>query len=159
MDIRCTSIGTIYTPFKQKEGMPIQSSGSEGARGTVKLKKKYAAGLLDIDKFSHIYLIYLFHRTRDTRLQVIPFLDDRPHGIFATRAPGRPNPIGISVVKLISVNDNVLEVENVDMLNGTPLLDIKPYVSHFDIHRIERNGWINEETGYPNGVTSDNRFD
>lgn len=158
MTISLESIGKIHTPFKRKEGMPIQSAGSIGIKGTVILKKKFSQGLLDLDKFSHIYLIYCFHRSRGFNLQVIPFLDDKPHGVFATRAPRRPNPIGISVVKLISINDNILEVENVDMLDGTPLLDLKPYVSQFDIHAIEKNGWINNKTGYPNEIISDNRF-
>ena len=138
--------------------MPIQSKGSIGSKGTVELKRKYVKGLLDLDKFSHIYLIYHFHKSKDFDLNVIPFLDDKPHGIFATRAPKRPNQIGISVVKLIRINDNILEIENVDMLDGTPLLDIKPYISQFDIHEIEKNGWINNKTGYPNETRSDNRF-
>lgn len=156
--MKFTSIGIIHTPFKRKEGMPIQSSGSDGIRGTIKLKKKYVDGLSDLERFSHIYLIYHFHKSKGFDLQVIPFLDDKPHGIFATRAPRRPNSIGISVVKLIGIKDNILEIENVDMLNGTPLLDIKPYISQFDIHKIERSGWINNKTGYPNETKSDKRF-
>lgn len=158
MAITFTSIGTIHTPHKSKEGMPIQSSGSKGIKGTVVLKKKYVRGLLDLEHFSHIYLIYHFHRSEGFNLQVVPFLDDQPHGVFATRAPRRPNAIGLSVVKLISIHDNILEVENVDMLDGTPLLDIKPYVAQFDIHEIEKRGWINRITGNPNEVNSDNRF-
>ncbi|MBN2763286.1 MAG: tRNA (N6-threonylcarbamoyladenosine(37)-N6)-methyltransferase TrmO [Bacteroidales bacterium] len=158
MKINFTSIGTIHTPFKREEGMPIQSTGSKGIKGTVKLKRKYLEGLLDLEKFSHIYLVYYFHKSKGYELQVIPFLDDKPHGIFATRAPKRPNGIGISVVKLLNIKDNTLEIENVDMLDGTPLLDIKPYISHFDIHDIEKTGWINNKTGYPNEVKSDDRF-
>lgn len=158
MKICYKSIGKIRTPFKKIIGMPIQSKGSIGSKGTVELKRKYVKGLLDLDKFSHIYLIYHFHKSKDFDLNVIPFLDDKPHGIFATRAPKRPNQIGISVVKLIRINDNILEIENVDMLDGTPLLDIKPYISQFDIHEIEKNGWINNKTGYPNETRSDNRF-
>jgi tRNA-Thr(GGU) m(6)t(6)A37 methyltransferase TsaA len=138
--------------------MPIQSKGSIGIKGTIELKKEFVKGLLDLDKFSHIYLIYHFHKSKDFDLNIIPFLDNKPHGIFATRAPKRPNPIGISVVKLISIKDNILEIENVDLLDGTPLLDIKPYISQFDIHEIEKNGWINSKTGYPNETRSDNRF-
>lgn len=158
MAITFTPIGTIRTPFKRKEGMPIQSSGSKGIKGTVVLKKRFVKGLLDLEHFSHIFLIYHFHRSDSYDLQVVPFLDNQPHGIFATRAPWRPNAIGLSVVKLISVNDNILEVENVDMLDGTPLLDIKPYISQFDIHTIEKSGWINRVTGNPNEVQSDDRF-
>lgn len=152
------SIGIIHTPFRNIEGMPIQSKGSKGKKGTVVLKKEYAGGLLDLDKFSHIYLIYIFHKSKGFDLHVVPFLDNKPHGIFATRAPKRPNPIGISVVRLICIKDNILEIENVDMLDGTPLLDIKPYISHFDIHAVEKNGWINSQTGYPNELNSDERF-
>ncbi len=158
MRICFKSIGTIHTPFKRKEGMPIQSSGSKGIKGTIELRREYVDGLFDLDKFSHIFLIYHFHKSKGFDLQVIPFLDDKPHGIFATRAPRRPNSIGISVVKLISIKDNMLEIENVDMLDGTVLLDIKPYISQFDIHTIEKSGWINNKTGYPNETTSDDRF-
>jgi tRNA (adenine37-N6)-methyltransferase len=158
MTILFKSIGTIHTPFNRKEGMPIQSSGSKGIKGTIELKREYVDGLFDLEKFSHIYLMYHFHKSKGFKLQVIPFLDDKPHGIFATRAPRRPNSIGISVVKLISINDNIIEIENVDMLDGTPLLDIKPYISQFDIHNIEKSGWINNKTGYPNETTADDRF-
>ena len=158
MSISFKSIGTIHTPFKRKEGTPIQSSGSRGINGTIELKREYVEGLFDLDKFSHIILIYHFHKSKGFDLQVIPFLDDKPHGIFATRAPRRPNSIGFSVVKLISIKDNILEIENVDMLDGTVLLDIKPYISQFDIHTIEKSGWINNKTGYPNETTSDDRF-
>ncbi|MEE4177805.1 MAG: tRNA (N6-threonylcarbamoyladenosine(37)-N6)-methyltransferase TrmO [Bacteroides sp.] len=158
MAIPFTPIGTIHTPYKRKEGMPIQSSGAKGIKGTVVLKKRFVKGLLDLEHFSHIYLIYHLHRSKGFELEVVPFLDDQPHGVFATRAPRRPNAIGLSVVKLISITDNILEVENVDMLDGTPLLDIKPYISQFDIHEIEKSGWINRVTGYPNEVRSDDRF-
>ena len=158
MEIKYKSIGTIHTPFKRIKGMPIQSSGAKGIKGTIKLKKKFAKGLLDLDKFSHIYLIYHFHESQGFNLRVIPFLDNKQHGIFATRAPQRPNSIGISVVKLKNIKNNILEIENVDMIDGTPLLDIKPYISQFDIHDIEKDGWINNKTGYPNEVKSDNRF-
>ncbi|MDX9929352.1 MAG: tRNA (N6-threonylcarbamoyladenosine(37)-N6)-methyltransferase TrmO [Bacteroidales bacterium] len=158
MKIRYKSIGRIHTPFRKIKGMPIQSRDSKGIKGTIELKKKFVKGLPDLEKFSHIYLIYHFHKSRGFDLKVIPFLDDKPHGIFATRAPKRPNHIGISVVKLISIKDNILEIENVDMLDGTPLLDIKPYISQFDIHKIEKVGWINNKTGNPNEVISDNRF-
>lgn len=158
MAITFSPIGTIRTPFKRKEGMPIQSSGSKGIKGTVVLQKRFVKGLLDLEHFSHIYLIYHLHRSEGFELEVVPFLDNQPHGVFATRAPRRPNAIGLSVVKLISIHGNILEVENVDMLDGTPLLDIKPYVSQFDIHTIEKSGWINRLTGKPNEEQSDDRF-
>ena len=158
MTFSFASIGTIHTPFKRKEGMPIQPAGSMGTRGTIILKRQFIEGLLDLDKFSHIYLVYCFHKSEGFNLKVIPFLDDKPHGVFATRAPRRPNPIGISVVKLVRIKDNILEIENVDMLDGTPLLDIKPYISRFDIHDIEKSGWISNKTDYPTEIKSDDRF-
>lgn len=152
------SIGTIHTPFKTKENMPIQPAAAKGIKGTIILIKKYSDGLLDLDMFSHIYLIYCFHKSRGYDLQVIPFLDDKPHGVFATRAPRRPNAIGLSVVKLLSVNDNILEVENVDIIDGTPLLDIKPYISKFDIHYTDKNGWLDSSKADIREIKSDNRF-
>jgi tRNA-Thr(GGU) m(6)t(6)A37 methyltransferase TsaA len=158
MSIYFKPIGKIYTPFTSKEGMPIQSRGGKGIRGTVKLKRKFVEGLTDLDKFSHIYLIYHFHKSRGFDLQVVPFLDSKPHGVFATRAPRRPNAIGVSVVRLLSINDNIIEIENMDILNGTPLLDIKPYVSQFDIHETEKNGWLNNKTNSVDKKKSDERF-
>ena len=158
MTVKFASIGTIHTPFKTKEGMPIQSIGAEGIKGTIRLKKEYVKGLLDLDGFSHIFLIYHFHKSIGFKLQVMPFLDNVLHGVFSTRAPRRPNSIGISVVKLISIIDNILEIENVDMLDGTPLLDIKPYIPGFDIHHIEKDGWINEKMEKLSDLKSDARF-
>jgi tRNA-Thr(GGU) m(6)t(6)A37 methyltransferase TsaA len=158
MKFKYKSIGTIHTPFKEIKQMPIQSSGAKGIKGTVKLKKRFIKGLFDLEKFSHIYLIYHFHKSEGYNLQVTPFLDNKQHGVFATRAPRRPNPIGISVVKLMNIKDNILEIENVDMINGTPLIDIKPYISQFDIHEIERNGWLNNIKGSFDEVKSDDRF-
>jgi tRNA (adenine37-N6)-methyltransferase len=111
-------------------------------RGTIVIDEKFRAGLRDLDGFSRIILIYAFHRSQGYDLEVIPFLDTVPHGIFATRAPRRPNAIGISIVQLISVNDGTLIVEGVDVVNGTPLLDIKPYVPEFDCHPGEEPGWF-----------------
>ena len=158
MAITFSPIGMIHTPYKSKEGMPIQSSGSKGIKGTIVLKKKFKKGLLDLEYFSHVYLIYHLHQSFGYELKVVPFLDNQPHGIFATRAPRRPNPIGLTVVRLLSIRDNILEIENVDMLDGTPLLDIKPYIAQFDIHEIDKSGWINKVTGNPNEVRSDDRF-
>jgi tRNA-Thr(GGU) m(6)t(6)A37 methyltransferase TsaA len=158
MKIIFTPIGIIHTPHKTKEGMPIQSSNAEGIKGFIKLKKKHIKGLLDLDGFSHIYLIYHFHKSKGFELLVKPFLDDSPHGVFSTRAPKRPNSIGISVVKLISIKDNILEIENVDMMDGTPLLDIKPYISEFDIHNNVKVGWIKGKKGLINEMKSDDRF-
>ncbi len=158
MIIRFKSIGIIYTPFQKKEGMPIQPAGAIGMKGSIRLKKKYIRGLSDLDGFSHIYLIYHLHKSKGFNMEVIPFLDDKPHGVFATRAPRRPNNIGISIVKLVSIHKNVLEIENVDILNGTPLLDIKPYIPEFDIHEIENTGWAKDISEKVKQMKADKRF-
>lgn len=158
MTINYKPIGIIHTPFKRKTGMPIQSVGATGIKGKVILDRKFKAGLEDLDGFSHIYLIYHFHKSDDYNLKTKPFLDNKSHGVLATRAPKRPNPIGISVVKLIGIEDNVLAIENVDMLDGTPLLDIKPYVPDFDCHEVENVGWTANKTGNLKSIKSDNRF-
>lgn len=158
MTIKFTAIGRIHTPHKTKEGMPIQSISAKGIKGRIELKEEYLDGLLDLDGFSHIVLIYHFHKSVGYKLQVIPFLDNMLHGVFSTRAPKRPNAIGMSVVKLIRIKGNSIEIENVDMIDGTPLLDIKPYIPEFDIHEIEKGGWLEKKTGKLNDMKSDNRF-
>lgn len=158
MSIKFKTIGTIYTPHITKEGMPIQSRCAQGVKGTIKLKKKYVPGLLDLDGFSHIHLIYHLHKSSGADLQVTPFLDDTIHGVFSTRAPRRPNSIGLSVVKLISIKNNILEIENVDMIDGTPLLDIKPFIPEFDNHNIEKRGWFENNLDNLNDIVSDDRF-
>jgi len=134
-------IGLIRTPHKIPSETPIQPVFSLGIRGSVLLDPEYADGLLDLDQFSHIILIYYFHRSEGARLILKPYLQDKKHGIFATRAPHRPNPIGFSVVKLIAVEKNILHIEDVDILDETPLLDIKPYVKRFDSQDNVRSGW------------------
>ncbi|MGR9109084.1 MAG: tRNA (N6-threonylcarbamoyladenosine(37)-N6)-methyltransferase TrmO, partial [Gammaproteobacteria bacterium] len=129
MDAICYHpIGIIHSPFTRVEGMPIQASAAAGYKGKIELKEEYTEGLDDLTGFSHIYLLYHFHRSQSFDLKTVPFLDDKPRGLFATRAPKRPNPIGLSLVKLIRIDRNILEIDNVDILDGTPLLDIKPYV-------------------------------
>ena len=152
-------IGYIRTPFKEKTGIPIQSSISK-ALGTVNVLPQYSEGLSDLEDFSHIYLIYHFHKANEYKLKVKPFLDDEERGIFATRAPLRPNPIGISIVRLISIDiqENKIELQGVDMLDQTPVLDIKPYIPRFDNFEA-RTGWIskvNSET--MRNRISDDRF-
>lgn len=152
------SIGTIETPFTDPKGMPIQPSGASGIKGRIILKEEYTPGLKDLDGFSHLILIYHFHKATEAKLQIQPFLENVTHGIFAIRAPKRPNPIGFSVVKLISVDKNILEIENIDVLNGTPLLDIKPYVPKFDIFDGVKSGWLEEHQKKVYNHKSDNRF-
>ena len=134
-------IGVIHSPFKVKQKTPIQPFKST-KNGRVEVFKKYAAGLKDIGSFSHIILVYRFHKSKDYKLLVKPFLDDKKHGIFATRSPLRPNWIGISVVRLLRVKKNVLFVKGIDALDGTPLLDIKPFVPKFSAGKKVRIGWL-----------------
>jgi len=151
-------IGTIYTPFKDTQGMPIQTRGGRRIKGTIKIKPSFAEGLKDIEGFSHIMLIYNFHRSKNYSLMVRPFLDDKLHGVFATRAPRRPNPVGISVVRLKKVEGRILHIEDVDMVNGTPLLDIKPYIPDIDVFRTKRIGWLSKKTKGFRKAKSDRRF-
>jgi tRNA-Thr(GGU) m(6)t(6)A37 methyltransferase TsaA len=135
-------IGMIHSPFKDKAKTPIQPSRSQ-APGKVEVFTEFAGGLQDLEGFSHIILLYAFHRSAGFELQVKPFLDDRVHGLFATRYPCRPNPIGLSIVRLVARSGRWLEIHGVDVLDGTPLLDIKPYVPDFD--RMDgqvRTGWL-----------------
>lgn len=152
------SIGVIRTPFEDPAGMPVQPCGAQGIRGTVEVFREFREGLKDLDGFSHITLVYHLHRVNEHRLIVTPFMDSEERGVFATRAPTRPNPIGISTVRLLSVRANVLEIEGVDMLNGTPLLDIKPYVPEFDDEPHVRIGWLERVRGRSRTGKSDGRF-
>ncbi len=151
-------IGIIHSPFKTIGGIPIQPAAAEGIQGEVKVDRIYSGGLKSLEEFSHIVLIYHFHLTNGYKLKVIPFMDDVEHGLFATRAPSRPNPIGISVVKLKSISDNVIKVENIDVIDGTPLLDIKPYISRFDNVSEEKNGWVSKSKDDIGSMKSDKRF-
>jgi len=151
-------IGVIHTPYKQKEGMPIQPAGAAGVPGTVEIFADYTAGLKDLDGFSHIILLYHFHQSKGYDLTVVPFLDDQPHGLFATRAPRRPNPIGLSIVRLDQIEGSTLRISNIDVLDGTPLLDIKPYVPAFDQHTNARSGWIEDTGNKVVDYSADDRF-
>lgn len=159
MKIELQPIGTIHSPFKSKAGMPIQPTGAGGVQGSVRVNDELSEGLADLDGFSHIYLIYWFHRSQGFDLQLTPFLDTTPRGVFSTRAPKRPNAIGLSVVRLLRVEKNILYIENVDVLDGTPLLDIKPYFPGFDRHETEKNGWLGEQSQALDTVKSDRRFE
>ena len=157
-EIRYRPIGIIHSPFREVDGMPIQPSGALGIKGTVELFREYSAGLKDIDGFSHIILVYHFHLSRGYTLEAKPFLEEKTHGIFAIRAPARPNPIGISVVRLVRVQDNILDIEDVDIVDGTPLLDIKPYVPDFDWRKADRTGWLSTRSQHAKKHKSDARF-
>lgn len=158
MQIEYTSIGTLYSPHKNIADMPIQPSGAAGVTGTISLEAQYVEGLKDLEHFSHIYVLYHFHQAGEALLTVTPFMDSNRHGIFATRAPRRPNPIGLSVLKLNKIVGHLLQVENVDILNGTPVLDVKPYVPDFDHIQVEKTGWLNHAEGVVKKQRSDDRF-
>ncbi len=153
-----TPIGIIHTPFQEPLGMPIQPSGAAGVQGTVEIYDDFVAGLKDLDGFSHIVLLYHFHRHTGYSLEVKPYLDDVTHGLFSTRAPKRPNPIGLSVVQLDAIKDHVLYITNVDIVDGTPLLDIKPYVPDFDSPGVTRTGWLEKKSNQATAKKSDTRI-
>lgn len=155
MKITFKQIGTIHTPFTEKENIPIQSKIST-AKGNVIIFEDFADGLYRLEEFSHIYLIYYFHKAKESKLILKPFLSEEDKGIFAVRAPLRPNHIGLSIVELKQVNGNIISFKNADMLDGTPLLDIKPYVPKFDIYPEAKKGWLPEKD--IEGTKSDNRF-
>ena len=158
MKIEFQPIGVIHTPFAKPDGMPIQPAGGAGVKGTVEVFAEYRSGLKDLDGFSHIILLYHFHLSQGFSLQVVPFMDSVARGLFATRAPRRPNPIGLSVVQLDMIEDGVLHIQNVDVLDGTPLLDIKPYVPEFDAQLDIRTGWLKQAREEVTEKKSDDRF-
>jgi tRNA-Thr(GGU) m(6)t(6)A37 methyltransferase TsaA len=143
----CVPIGVIHSEHAEARKTPIQPVYAKGCKGRIELFPEYADGLRDLEGFSHLYLIYQFHRAEPVKLIVKPFLQDVEHGVFATRSPRRPNAIGLSVVRLERRDGNVLYVDGVDILDGTPLLDIKPYTAKFDRFDTERNGWQDEVDG------------
>lgn len=158
MMIKLKPIGIIHTPFSDRKGMPIQPAAGSGVDGSVTVSEEYRAGLKDLDGFSHIILIYFFHKSSGYRLTVTPFMDTVQRGLFATRAPNRPNPIGLSVVELIGIDDGTLSIRNIDILDETPLLDIKPYVPEFEAYGKIRTGWLEKPRKTVKHRKSDDRF-
>ena len=152
-------IGIVHTTHEGTNNIPIQPSSAKGIKGTVEVYSEYETGLKDLTGFSHIILIYHFHLSNGYQLEVKPFLDENLHGVFATRAPKRPNNVGISVVKLIKIDRNVLHIENVDIIKGTPLLDIKPFVPDFDAAVNIKIGWLTQSKHKMSNQKSDGRFD
>ena len=158
MEITFQPIGVFHTPFTALSDMPIQPGGKASALGTVELSSEFTEGLKDLDGFSHVILIYYLHKVSRSTLTVTPFLDSEPHGVFATRAPTRPNPIGLSVVRLLRIEGNILYLGNLDVLNGTPLLDIKPYVPDFDAPEETSIGWLEGRGVSMRSTKADDRF-
>ncbi len=151
-------IGIANTPFKTIENMPLQGSGLSDAEGVLEINKEYEEGLVDLEGFSHCYVLFYLHKSGDYKLMVTPFLDKKPHGLFATRVPCRPNQIGLSIVRIRKREGNKLFVSEIDLLDGTPILDIKPYISQFDEIKSERNGWYDMTGNDHKKVKSDDRF-
>lgn len=157
-EITYRPIGIIRSPFTEAKGAPIQPSGAKGIGGTIEIEEELASGLKDLDGFSHIILLYHFHLSKGYTLEVKPFLDEAPRGVFATRAPRRPNALGLSVVRLLRIDGIVLYIEDVDVLDETPLLDIKPYVPGFDVREAERVGWLEGKAEEAGKIRADERF-
>ena len=158
MKIELTPIGIIHTPFKTVEKMPIQPSAALEVPGTIEIFPEYSEGLADLEGFSHIYVLFYLHRVRAHKLKVIPFLDTVERGIFSTRSPARPNPMGLSVAKVISVEKNMIEIRGVDMLDSSPVIDIKPFVPEFEERSDVRTGWFEGKAGNAHRTLSDERF-
>ena len=156
--MKMTQIGVIHTPFSEKKGTPIQPKMGKGIEGTVEIFDQFVPGLRDLDGFSHIILLYYFHLSEGYSLEVTPYLEDKLRGLFATRAPRRPSPIGLSVVRLKSIEGNSLHIMDVDILDGTPLLDIKPYVPIFDEDVDVRVGWLESKLKRSGDKRADGRF-
>ena len=158
--IQYTPIGVVHSPFMEPAGTPIQSSAAAavGVEAKVEIFPCFREGLRDLEGFSHLILLYHMHRIQSAGLLVKPFLGNESHGVFATRSPGRPNPIGFSVVRLLSVADGVLGITDVDILDQTPVLDIKPYVGEFDIRPVEKVGWFADNLFKLDKTKDDGRF-
>ena len=157
-DIRFSPIGIIHTPFEDLKGMPIQPSGAKDVKGTIEVFTEYEQGLNDIEGFSHLILLYHFNKSTGFDLMVTPFLDREKRGVFSTRAPRRPNPIGLSIVEVLGREKNRVFIRGIDVLNQTPLLDIKPYVPKFDIKEVTASGWLEKTQKDSVSMKSDDRF-
>lgn len=154
-------IGLIHSPYTEAKGTPLQARAAKGARGTVELYEPFMTGLKDLEGFERIWLLYYFHKAPPPRLLVTPLLDSEERGVFSTRAPTRPNPIGMTPVRLINIEGRILHVEGIDVLDGTPLLDIKPYFPLFDSFKTSVNGWLDDSevaSRLGSGIVMDDRF-
>jgi len=151
-------IGIIHTPFSSAKGTPIHPEASKDATGWIELLPEFEDGLKDLSGFSHLILTFHFHKIQGVNLSPVPYLDTKSRGVFATRAPSRPNPIGLSIVKLNKIAGNILHIQEVDMLDGTPLLDIKPFIPHFQPTEDVRIGWLAPKIGKLKKARDDGRF-
>ena len=142
--IELTPIGIIRSPYEELRDMPIQGRFRDDVEGWIELKEEYVPGLKDLDGFSHAILIYYFHRSEAEHLEARPFLEQETHGIFAIRSPHRPNHLGFSIVKIQRIEGNRLYLTEADMLDGTPVLDIKPYIKYFDSRDDVKSGWLDK---------------
>lgn len=153
--LQLTPIGVIYSRHTAAKGTPVQPRWAADSEGSVELLPEFAPGLRDLDGFDRIWLLYWFDRAKPAAMDVVPYMDTQSHGIFATRAPSRPNPIGLSCVKLLAIEGDRLRLSDLDVLDGTPLLDIKPYVPDFDDFKVQRVGWYAHANGRAH---ADDRF-
>lgn len=161
MTFELQQIATIRSPFCDLVNMPIQPKGAKDVYATIEFKQEYVEGLKDLDGFSHVYLIYYFHKVKEPKLTVIPYTDKThtPRGVFATRAPLHPNSLGLSVVELVKVEENIVTIKGIDILDGTPLLDIKPYIENFDkVEGEAKSGWMTSSLEDVSRKKSDDRF-
>jgi tRNA-Thr(GGU) m(6)t(6)A37 methyltransferase TsaA len=158
-NIKFRAIGVIYTPWQSRKNIPVQPIGGIGVKGKIVMESEFIPYLKDVDGFSHLILLYFMHLVNMHNAQVIPFLDNVPRGLFSTRAPNRPNPIGLSIVRLIKIEKNILHIQDLDMVDGTPLLDIKPYIPAVDSVQTENIGWLRNKVKNFQIKRSDARFD
>ena len=159
MDKMCYNpMGMGHSPFKKPKGTPIQPKASLDTEGEIEIFQKFIEGLQDLEGFSHLILVYHFHLSKKYSLKVKPFMDTTKRGVFAVRAPSRPNSIGISIVRLTKIDNNILHIKDIDIIDGTPLLDIKPYVSDFDNRKVTKNGWLENNVYKLKLIKDDERF-
>jgi tRNA-Thr(GGU) m(6)t(6)A37 methyltransferase TsaA len=156
-EIRLTPIGVIHSQFKQATGTPIQPCRAGDSPGYVTLRPEFVDGLDDLAGFDRVWLIYYFHRAAAAKMRIVPYRDTVERGLFATRVPARPNPVGMSCVRLLDIGGNILRLAEVDILDNTPLLDLKPYVPHYDNYPVQRCGWL--DTVPDKLVVADDRFE
>ncbi len=157
-EIKYQPIGIIHSPHKQTTGTPIQPTAAEDINGRIEIFPKYLDGLKDLDGFSHIILIFHFHLANKVDLQAKPFMDNKKRGIFSIRGPNRPNPIGMSIVRLQKIEGNIIHIKDVDIVDKTPLLDIKPYVPKFDSREDVKIGWLEKNIYKLPKAKDDDRF-